>query len=112
MEASDMRAQLKLIRQKTGIGVLRAVYRLFKNKKRWTQKEFAKDVHGNSVSTRDERAVCFCVDGALCRLSANSYLEAFALLDAVCDDYITVNDSRNGYAKIMHALRQAIKAAS
>lgn len=48
---------------------LRAARALIADPAHWTRYEYARDAEGNGVSYTDERATCFCAEGAIYRIA-------------------------------------------
>lgn len=55
----------------TELDVLIAARALYDSPEKWTQKVFARDKDGNAVTWENERAVCFCLSGAIARAELN-----------------------------------------
>ncbi len=55
------------------VETLKAVKALIEDPKRWTQGEYARNAKGRKVSPTGKAGTCFCVAGALRRVTRKSY---------------------------------------
>jgi len=90
--------------------VLEDTYELLSDPARWTQGADARDAEGRKVSVEDERAVCWCLSGALrfCLKGARvkEHRAARAALSAV-PSIVDFNDS-NDHQDVIKLLKEAI----
>jgi hypothetical protein len=87
---------------------LKQVRDLLADPSRWTKGEFARNAKGKCTLYVSKDAVCFCLDGALMRVTTNdptSYRRSVnAVREAISrrhyrDGYITFNDDPNANAR-------------
>jgi hypothetical protein len=100
--------------------VLRQARELISDPKHWTQKACARDVNGEHIDIFSPDAVCFCVGGAIERVSKTGCREAYLLLDQVAEKltdeksaypYLDVND-KLGHEATLVMLDGAIELAA
>lgn len=80
-----------MMQSKSAKEVLLAAANLLEEKG-WTQKAYARDQFGNSVSTHNHDAVCYCAAGSIrCVVSNDSYFVATSTLNR----YLRVGNKHN-----------------
>jgi hypothetical protein len=92
-----------------------AVYQLIEKPERWTKGWFARTEAGEKVAPRDPRAVCWCVEGALCKILnlptiTTAGVDARNELECAYDLDATYNDNRT-HADVLALLKRAIERA-
>ena len=78
----------------------------------WTQRVCARDEHGNSCTIFEQRAMCFCLGGAMQRMSndTDEYYEARKLLNkSVHPDCIPSFNDSHTQAEVIQMLDRVIE---
>lgn len=85
---------------------------LISKKENWTTGAYVRDTLYNSVSTRSERAFCFCSHGAICKVVPleESTGDVAHYLRLVMGDIISFNDSHD-HTEVLKAWDLAIELA-
>ncbi len=96
---------------KTPQAILRHAYHLIDKKSRWCQGTSARDIDGKWCALRSDRAVAWCADGAIIRVSfgmdaADRVYGWLAQADDI--DFVEINDEQ-GYAAVRRLFRKAAK---
>jgi hypothetical protein len=80
---------------------------------RWTKNAMALDAAGNEVDQKSDKAVCFCMVGALQRVpcSSTDYGIAIRHLRLACNGSIFEFNDSHGHKAVKSAMRRAIAAA-
>lgn len=67
----------------SAVDTLRATRKLLTPTGAWTQCASARDAHGGPIAPYDKRAVCWCLEGAMRRVTGSdegAWLDAFQLI--------------------------------
>lgn len=107
---------------KTMLEILKAARELLNDEERWTQKSFAKDIHGFPVAAGSSDAVCFCMMGALAKVSESNtivsavYLNesaqsALSILEWTIEGHIPTFNDEHTHAEVLIKFDEAIAKA-
>jgi len=100
----------------SAVQILQAALALISAPAKWTKEHVARDAHGNPVKPTDERAKCFCMVGAIQRVSAeasaDAYGQAITIVRKACgsESIFEFNDW-HGHKAVLTCLRRSIAAA-
>ena len=104
------------MKNKRAVNAVDAILELLDTPDKWTQGLAARDANGDSVYSSAPEAVCWCLEGAICKVfretnrpwSKPYFKMKRALTRVLKDDYISFNDKpTTTYEDIINALKQA-----
>ncbi len=97
------------------VQILQAALSLIADPAKWAKEHEALDGRGIPVKPTDERAKCFCMVGAIQRVSAgataDAYGRAIGFLRGTCGGSIFEFNDTHGHKAVKAVIRKAIAAA-
>lgn len=95
---------------------LEAVYRLIEKPENWTQHLFARGKRNTQVTPNGRFAVCWCLEGALCKVlgvspSSDAGQHAFSEFDDLCETQPAYFNDHHAHAEVLALLKSAIDRA-
>jgi hypothetical protein len=97
----------------TPLHILRATRLLLADEKRWTKRVSARDANGDVADYSGERAVCWCLTGAIFRVGGSEHAAIAAAREAVydaakCECALPEFNDSSSHAEVLAALDAAI----